>query len=350
MGAMPGVMGVSLPLYRRLFDLDPGQGGAMLGALGIGSVASVLVGVFGVGFLTARMALAMIALGALLMGLQASWGLLLLGTLIVGGGYGLASSIFNRRFLAEFGARGPGMLGLLNAIYAIGSIAAPLAFVAAGGSPQLLCLAIALIAAVLIPVVQPSGMAGVPQTGPAIWHRPEALILVLLFATAPLEVALFGFGPSALIARGTPEPVVALLSSVYFTSFLVGRLSLYWLTRWFDSARMFAASVLAIGVCGALAAAGFDRVAYVASGAFVGMVFPTFYVWASDLLGREARTSSAILLAGLAGGAVGPLVLGPILSATGLEALFAVLAVLALVMGAVTVGVLVLLRRPVPAV
>ncbi len=346
MGALPGLYGVSLPLYRRLFDLEPGQGGALLAANAIGAFLAVLAGVFGLPGVTARTSLGLMAIGAGLMTIQANWPLTLMATLVLGMGFGMAGAVFNRRFLAEFGGRGPGMVGLLNATFGIGAIASPILFVLAGGSPQLIFAAIAVLSALTILVIQPSGHRAAAQPGPGIWTRREATILLLLFVAAPLEAGLSGFGPSALIARGTDEVAAAGFTSGFFAAFLLGRLSLVWLTRWFDPAHLFLGSLAGVSLCSLFAMAGTGSIGFVLSGAPVGMMFPTFFIWASNRLGRDASVASAILAAGLSGGAVGPLLLGPILSSAGLGGLFVVMAVLGVAVTLVTLIALLYAPRP----
>ena len=45
--------------------------------------------------------------------------------------------VLNPRVLRAFGTRGPSMVSLLNAMFAVGAILAPLGFVAIGSNPQL---------------------------------------------------------------------------------------------------------------------------------------------------------------------------------------------------------------------
>jgi MFS transporter, FHS family, glucose/mannose:H+ symporter len=52
------------------------------------------------------------------------------GIVIFGMGYGIATVVFNPRVLRAFGAKGPSMVSLLNAMFAVGAIVAPLGFVA----------------------------------------------------------------------------------------------------------------------------------------------------------------------------------------------------------------------------
>lgn len=327
-GALPALYGVSLPAYRRIFELADGQGGELLSAHGIGAFIFVFAGIFGFRWLTTRFALAALALGGALVAVQPGWVGVLIGAFALGAGFGLISTIQNRRFLAEFGDKGPGMVGLLNAVFGVGAIAAPILFVWAGGAPAPVFAGIALGAAVLIPVVQPSGKGPVNVGLPA-WRDRRSLILILLFASVLLEVGLFGFGPSALIALGTPELAAARLASGFFGVFLLVRLGLYWLTRWVPAQVLFLSGFIGIVVCAIVAVAGWPATAYVLAGGCTGLTFPSFFVWGSALLGRDARIASLILAAALFAVATGPLILGLLLAQFGIGSLFVVLGIIA---------------------
>jgi hypothetical protein len=329
-GCVPALYGVSLPLYRRLFDLADGQGGQLLAAHGIGALGGVIAGMLGVRWLTARASIAALGLGSAVIATELAWPVILLGTLIVGVGFGQISSIFNRRFLAEFGDRGPGMVGLLNAVFGIGAIVAPLLFVWAGGAPRLVFAGLAVMAALLLPLAGAERKAtGTAAMGLRALYTPRAAMLGLVAATVLIEVGFFGFGPSALIAGGMDELDAARLASVFFAGFMASRLSLFWLTRHFDAALLFIASVAGVALAGLLDRAGLPAVAYLFGGACLGSVFPTFFVWASGVLGQSPVIAAAILAAGLTGAALGPLVLGAILAATGVAGLFWVMGLLA---------------------
>jgi fucose permease len=189
---------------------------------------------------------------------------------------------------------------------------------------------IAICAAALIPVVQPSGKGPVNVGLPA-WRNRRSLILFLLFASVLLEVGLFGFGPSALIALGTPEMAAARLASGFFVVFLMARLGLYWLTRWMPAQLLFLCGFVGIALCAVIAAAGWPALAYVLAGGCTGLTFPSFFVWGSTLLGRDPRIASLMLAAALFAVATGPLVLGLLLAQFGIGSLFMVLGIIAAV-------------------
>ena len=346
-GAVPALYGVALPHYGRVFGLADGEASLLLGAHGTGALAAVVGGMFGLSWLTFRLSLGLIAIGAAIMATEAQFVLLLGGAAIIGAGFGLISAIVNQRFLAGFGARGPGLLGMVNAIYGLGAILSPILFVWAGGAPWIVFAGIAVTACALVALAEPGGRRAAATGLPDLRQRKFG-VLVFIFLAVVIEVALFGFGPSALIAQGATEFGAARLTSGFFAAFLLGRLSLYWLTRWCGADLLFLLSISGVVVTCGLAAAGWQASGFVASGAFIGMAFPAFYVWGTSLLGTDGRIGAAILAAGLVGGAAAPSLLHFIIGRSGIDALFLILALLALSM-AVMLWPIVALTRPRPA-
>ena len=137
MGFGQALIGPTLPEVTRIFVLPDGQAAVLVSALWIGSALGVgLMYRFGSKALP-RHALALLALGAVALALRPVWGVMLAGAMVFGIGFGMATAIFNPRFLKAFGARGASMLSLLNAAFAAGAIVAPLVFVAVGGASRI---------------------------------------------------------------------------------------------------------------------------------------------------------------------------------------------------------------------
>jgi fucose permease len=345
-GMLPALYGVSVPAFGRIYDLAEEQAALIISAHGIGAFVAVFAGIFGLRWLTLRLSLASMAAGGALVSVQLGWPLILVGATLLGAGFGLVSVIVNRRFLTEYSSRGPAMVGLVNAVFGVGAIASPYFFLWAGSNPWPVFAGIGIAALTLIALVQPSGKSmsgGVIGLPP--WQGARMLILVPLFLSVLLEVGLFGFGPSALIAAGTPEVAAAKLASAFFVAFLMGRLALYWLGRHVAAAWLFLIGVSGVGICCIWATSGWPEPAFVLAGGLVGMTFPMFFVWGSETLGGDPRIASVILAAGLSGAATGPLILGLGLQYWGIAGLFGLLGVIAAATAGCAILGLVVLRR-----
>ncbi len=321
-GSLAAVYGVGLPVWSRAFGLGPGEGGLLLSAQGAGALLTVLAGVAGLPVLSLRAGLLVHAAGSALLGLAPSWGGALLGAVLSGAGFGLVVQVVNRRFLTGFGPRGPGMVGLVNAVFGAGAIVAPLAVLLAGGRPGPVLLAVAALLALAAFLAPPEPADDAPPRGLPPLGDARLLLLLPILLTVALEGALMGFGASALIDRGLPPEAAARLVSGFFAAYLAGRLSLWWV-----AARVPPGALFLTGIAGTAAAAAaataWPAAGYVAAGAFIGIAWPAFYVWASRLLGADPRMGSAVLAASILGSILGPLALRPVLAATGEGGVFA---------------------------
>ncbi len=327
-GTLPSLYGVALPVWTLRFGLEAGQGGTLLAAHGAGALLTVAGSLFGLPFLTLRTGLVLLALGAACLAPEASWTLALGAAFIAGSGFGIIVTVVNRRFLWEFGPKGPGMLGLVNAVTGIGAVAAPLLVLGTGGQPGVVLWGIAVLALLVLPFTTPEAARGSRPGRPDLPMR-RAWVLAFVPGTIVCEVAMTGWGASALIDLGLGDASAARLTSGFFATFLLARLALYWLTRWLASDTLTLIGLAGTAAAAALAAAGLPGLGYIVAGAFVGVTFPALYVWAVGFLGGDPRMGSAVLTASLTGIALGPLGLRPILGRTGEDGMFWIVALLA---------------------
>lgn len=324
------VFGPALPTYMRLYGLSETGAGVLISVFWAGALLGVIALIIWPVRLSIRLCFGAIAVGAGLIATQASWPVVLLGAMVFGFGDGGIAAIFNRRFLTEFAARGPAMLGLLNAVYCVGAIFGPLIFVQFGGDPQRMYLWLALVAAAFIPFARP-GQPEVANNGQTGRIRP--LVLLFSISSVGFEAAMIGLGPTALIAEGVSERRAAELASLFFVAYLAARIVAIWLAPKIPILALFAAC-LGLSGLGALAASiAHPGVFYVASGAAVALIFPTNFILANQMTGGGARASALTMAACLIGGIVVPSLVGPAMMVTGLEA-FATMAGLSLAVAA----------------
>lgn len=349
-GVLGAAYGVSLPAFTRAFGLAPGQASLILPVQAAGAVAMVAAGTMGLRGLTARLSALLMVAGAGLIAAGIAWPLTLLGAFVAGSGFGITATYVNRAFLQGFGPRGAGMLGLVNAISAVGLIAGPLIYVGVGGSVRLLFGAISVLAAVTLLLYRPrdDSFAGAPRGLPDLGPRRLGF-LAMLTACTMMETALGGLGAVALIASGWAEDRAALLVSGFFTAFLLARLSLYWLSRMVGPDRLFLIGVAGTALAAGLAAAGAQAPGYVLAGGFNGIAFPAFYVWGARVLGDDPRMGSSMVLAGLLGGVLGPFAFAALLRIIGLPLLFAAVAVTGAILSLAAARVILRPAPPAPA-
>ena len=338
MGAGQALYGPALPIYAHAFGISPATAGLLISAHWVGALAAVAGQMANIRF-TARHALLLLAAGAALLAVQGAWVVMLAGAMLLGAGYGLCATIYNRRYLTEFGARGPAMVGVVNAVFGIGAIASPLLLVAYGNSPRLVFALVALLALAVLPAARPAP-AGPPSADAPLRFRPE---LVLAALAIGCESSNIGLGPTGLVGRAVDETTAATLASAFFAAYLISRVTLYWIAPRVPAVVLLRVAIS--GICAASLAAtlGAAGPGYVAAGYFTGIIFPSLFVVTSAAMGDSQRATSTIIAAGLVGGIVAPALLGGLLAGLGMAQFFPAMAIYA---GLVLLASFALIRRP----
>lgn len=322
LGAYQAVLGPALPVYQQIFALDTATAGWLISTLGIGSFIGI-AGMYFVGHhVTPRVALAAMALGAALLAMAPGWITSLGGGVLFGVGYGSVATLFNARILAAFGPRGPAMVSLINALYSVGAIAAPLLFVWLGSDPKVIFWIIAGVTVLTIIASGPAGRAtavGVANTSGFRMHLP---ILAFGALAIGLEVCLTGLAPSALIRSGIAPQRAAELLSAFFVAFLLGRMGLTFLANRVPSFAVYTFAVSFTALC-ALGCALYDPVwFYPPIGAAVGLFFPGFFVTATTKMGTDTRVAPVLLGTCQIGAVLAPLVVAALIPQMGDKGFF----------------------------
>ncbi len=326
MGAGQSLYGPALPAFARDLQLSEAQAGWLVSAHWIGCIIGV-AGMFRFGtHVTPRIALGLMAAGAALIASTPGWVGTLAGAVMFGVGYGCATVVFNPRVLAAFGDKGASMLSLLNAIFSLGAIAAPLVFVALGSSPS---LAFGIVAASCAVVCLGAGAAGKTETVGGLASAPYKLhrgILLFGMVAVGLEACLIGLGPTALIRAGETEADAAELLSMFFVAFLLARIGLVFAAQYVASFTLFAFAMAGAALAAVAAARLNPAVFFVIIGASAALFFPSFFVTAARKMGTDARVPATIVAAGLVGGILSPVVMSNITAGLGQYGFFWVIA------------------------
>jgi fucose permease len=336
MGAGQSLYGPALPAFSRSFDISVATAGFLVSAHWIGCALGVAVMYIYTQRVTPRYVLAFMAAGAVLMALGPSFAVTLLGGVLFGAGYGAATVVFNPRVLAAFGPRGPAMLSLLNASFAIGAIAAPLVFVALSGQTRATLLLLAALVVGVWLFARNSSAApaphGAPDAGPntaahtaplaSAPFAPHWPILIFHACAIGIEASLIGLGPTALIRAGETEVRAAELLSMFFIGFLLARLSLIGIAHRFSAMTLATLAVAGAGVSALFGAMAAPALGFIAMGFFAAMFFPCLYVAASATMRGHPRTAVAIIAAGMVGGILAPVILSPVLPMLGERGFF----------------------------
>lgn len=342
MGAGQSLYGPALPAFARDFGLSVGQAGWLVSALWVGSATGVALMFFRGRSVTPRHALGVMVAGSALIASGIGWVPTLAGSVIFGMGYGISTVVFNPRVLRAFGAKGPSMVSLLNAMFAVGAILAPLGFVAIGSNPQ---LAFAVVSAICALIWLVAGTGDRVEERAAAASKPYRFrpgLLCFGVVCIGVEACLIGLGPTALIAAGAAEDTAARALSGFFVAFLIARTALVFTAHLVPAFTIYAVAMCGAAAC-AIGAVLFAAVPFfMAMGAFAGLFFPGFFVTASRLMGDDPRVTPTIIAAGLVGGISSPVLLGWLVEGMGERGFFQIVAGVTLV---TAVAALLLLRR-----
>jgi FHS family glucose/mannose:H+ symporter-like MFS transporter len=326
MGAGQALFGPALPVYVRDFALSEAEAGLFVALLWVGCFLGVGLMYFKGAVIGPRHALAAMALGAGGMAASPGWVLTVLGGMVFGMGYGMATAVFNPRVMRAFGAAGPSMLSLLNATFGVGAIAAPLVFVWLGSDPVWAFGSVAAVLVVIWALAGPAGREGVAPRGEVKAFRPHWEILGFGAIAIGMEASLAGLGPTALIRAGVAEERASELLSAFFVVFLLARVGLIFIAH---RVQPFVLFTVAVGSA-ALFALGAIFIApgpfFVAMGASTGVFFPGFYVTAAGKMGEDIRVPPTIVASGLVGAITAPLLLAPFSAALGDRGFFVLVA------------------------
>lgn len=301
-GLLQGVLGPAIPLFEKRFAIETATASWVLSAMGVGGFAS-LVGLYLLGArITPRLALSLMTLGAGGLAVAPSFLITVLGSLTFGLGFGSAAALFNQRVLLAFGARGAAMVSLLNASFSMGSILAPLVFLASGSRPEVVFTAAAFLAALTIliagngapPAPQAADTAGATPARSRPFRLYPAILGFGLFGVG-IEVTLSGLGVTGLLKAGLAPEEASRLLSAHFLALLIGRIGLTWFAGKLPGFAIFTTAVGSIAMLALGGALVDPGPFFVAMGFFAGMLFPGYFVTAAGKMGDDPRVGPVIL-------------------------------------------------------
>ncbi|WP_146188598.1 MULTISPECIES: sugar MFS transporter [unclassified Pseudomonas] len=318
MGAGQSLMGPALPEFQQAFKLSVATASMAVTAQWVGALIGVIALFFAGSRDWTRVAFGLLVAGAGLMALQINWPITLLGSLAFGAGYGASLALVNSRLMQAFQKSGPSMISLVNALFGGGAIVAPLVFVALARNPEI-CFGI-LAAGLLLPYFLsfffPQQQA--VDTSSAPENRSSISISTLLVGASgtAVEACLIGLGPVILVSASFSDSAAASALSLFFVFFLSGRIILSFIGSRLPTAPMLIGAFAGGALLLACAGSGISpEITYPVAGFFIGSIFPNFFVFSSRRMGTDAKTGSIIVMAALAGGVIGPLVIGQIVAA-----------------------------------
>lgn len=343
-GVLQALYGPAFPFFQARYGVDLGTVGLIASLHFLGSAtAQPLVGLI-ISRLSMRKVVAssviLMSLGASLIALAPVWSLALAGALLAGFGVGGVSAGLNTVY-ASVGTRA---VNLVNAIYGVGSIIAPLLLVGlAGFSLSWPFLTVTALCGLTLLAARVWGIPDVPPITIAPPAGRAGLLLVLfgllLICYVGLEVGLGAWLAKHLQSLGVGQ--AALVLSGFWGTFTLGRI----LTGFYGGRVAPSSLVLVAGIlttlCALVAVLGSAPLAigaYLLAGLVASPIFGTTLAWVTHTL--PARFIPFLLVSGNIGGVVMPALLGLLSAQFGIRAIPLGLAML----GGVLCSVILFLR------
>ncbi len=339
-GIAQALFGPSLPAFERLYLLGPGAAGLILSAHWVGAFVSVSASAFRLPAYLLRwrpgVGVASVMVGSAAISSTTSWEVALLGAALNGCGYGLLTVGFNGFAASSFGDRSPVVLNLLNSVFGIGAIGAPLLLVWLSGRPDSAFLAISLFALAIVPFALASD-----DRGPDTAERGEALtvlfrryrwIMLLMALGVGIEISAVGWGATVLVAQGLAEADAAVYTSFFYVAFTLMRLAAVGLSLAVKPGTLVLSGLLVGGLC---LLGTFDPYlapyTFILSGAAISLIFPNMFAWLARPMVVSPRLSSLLVGVGMVGGIAIPAAAGLVISFSGEQGAFFFLGALSLI-------------------
>ncbi|AWN22956.1 MFS transporter [Deinococcus irradiatisoli] len=272
---------------------------------------------------------AVFALGLLGLVFAPIWPLALAAAFFVGLGFGALSGGFN----AAFATLGAGPSSLINAMFGIGAVAAPLLALGLGAYPGPFVLTAVLALGLTVSLrsvrVWPAQRAELAAS-PVAWRR-VGLFALLFFTYVGIEAGLGSWAPTHLKQIGNAHPEV--VTSAYWLALTAGRLGFAAFGSRLTPHRVVLSCVgLALLGLALLAVPALVVAGYLMVGVAAAPVFPTLLAWFAARF--PARVSPLMLTAGSLGGAVIPALIGVLVARFGVQAIPLAVAIDAAALGA----------------
>ncbi|MEQ9520667.1 MAG: hypothetical protein RLN89_14650 [Parvibaculum sp.] len=344
LGGGQALFGPSLPSFQAIHGLSVPEAGLILTFYWMGGLSAVLLilvpGLAALMRWRAGFASALLALGCFGVSDSGAWPLALAGAALMGAGHGLLTVGLNGFFAASFGARTPVLLNLLNAMFGVGAVGAPILLVSLGGDVEAVFRVLALCFCLLLPVAvmlddraggevarASAGFASLIRTA-----RTHAFFLVLMGIAVGLEVAIVGWGVTVLSAALMPLDEARTFTSFFYVSFTCARLAAVGLSFRVQPSHFVLGGFLSAVALLIVANSGgtFAGYAFALLGFSIGPLFPNLFAWAAPLIAKEPPLSALVICAGMLGGIAGPTLLSSLGSLLGQGYAFYALAAIAL--------------------
>jgi fucose permease len=328
-GFLQAVYGPVLIQLQADFAMGPSQAGLTLTAHFSGALAGVLAYHFATFRFTDRALLAasylLIAAGAVGVMAATGWETLLVCIFLTGLGAGGIDFGLNQIFSLRFGNRAPMVLNILNGMFGLGAVVAPVLVWVTGAPNYTLLFAGSAVVAVILSItvvgIRPAPALARTPLRPAAKLRPSfvlaGFLAVYVFHVA-VETGTGSWEPTHLIWQGQSEASAAVFTSLFWGAMMAGRFAIAPI-----SLKYRASSILAIS-CAALTATilltavtPVAPAAYILLGLAIAPIFPTALPWLYRAVPAARGAGAFVIAASMIGGVAFPPLFGSVIDTVG---------------------------------
>ncbi|MDC0772326.1 MFS transporter [Streptomyces sp. HD] len=340
-GALQALYGPAIPALRKEYGISPAVAGLSLS----GHFAAAVIGVLVYHLLCTRLghrvllgaSYLLMALGSVIFATAPNWPLALVGTFVIGLGFGGVDYGLNHLFAVAFGRRSTAMLNLLNGHFGVGAIAGP-ALVGRLGSEHYPGIFVGVAGVCLLILFTLGGVATrepAPVTGATsgIGARVAPIIAAFIgiyVLHVAIETGVGGWEPTHLETVGYTAATAATATSAYWAAMTIGRFVVVPLCLRFSAPAIL--TVCCVGMAGFLLLATLPSVApyaYFGVGLAIAPIFPTCLPWLNRAVPSVAAAGAYVMAASMIGGVAFPPLLGVVIDGLDVKALPVVLFALA---------------------
>lgn len=335
-GGAAALFGPLLSAIARRFQVSLPTAGSALSVYFVGGMLGVGIGWYVVHHFQGRNAsltgLATMVLGGSGVFVTAHlklWTLFLLSVAFIGVGFGTLDFSLNTMLARSQEATRARRLSVANAFWGIGSILAPLVVIAV--HPRnfpIIFLGVAMVSALLSPFFRglhaPALKLETHRADKEERRRRRPILATFIAAYVlyvGLEIASSGWITSHLHGEGYSESVGALVTAGFWVGFSLGRFTGAALHRLFSAQQLVVGGlVLAAALCLVAVNKDLALVAYPLVGLAIANVYVFGIIWYQSLVGTDNHGVSILIVATMSGGALGPGIVGWIVSLTSVRA------------------------------
>ncbi len=228
------------------------------------------------------------------------WGLALFSAVILGLGFGTMDLSFNTIFSSGFGDKSTAMTNILNSLFGFGAIAGPFLVSAFPNDSRTPFLIVAAATLALIPLAAGIRASSLEQAKTKlVFNTLFGLFVLMFFVYVGVEVSAATLEPRHLKeGLGYPEDAAARWNALYWGGLTASRILVAPIAlRYKPPTIVIGSSILALVGLALTHIPSFAPYGYIIAGLGFGPIFPTGFVWLTQVIPSSVAAASLVVAA-----------------------------------------------------